>query len=251
METAEIAGIVAALRACGSPERAVQEKRYLKSDFTHLGAPVPAVRKVAVAAVRQGVTRDDVLRLARTLWAVRADGRPVHEARLAAVETLARRVDLLQAGDLAAGEELIRDSVTWALVDPLAEKVVGALAGRSPELFAELDGWPCDPYLWIRRSALLALLPGVRNGAPDLDRIGRYGDALLDEKEFFIRKAIGWVLRELAKKDPGWVRDWTAARVARISGVTLREAVRPLPAEERDALLAAYRPTRSAGAPSR
>lgn len=237
----DAAEVVAGLRACGSSERAVQEKRYLKSDFTHFGVPVPAVRKVAVGAVRRGVTREDVLRLVRELWAVREEERPVHEARLAAVEMLARRVDLLQAGDIAVGEELIRDSTTWALVDHLAEKVVGGLAGRYPALFLELDGWVGDPYLWIRRSALLALLPGIRNGAPDLDRIGAYGDALLAEKEFFIRKAIGWVLRELAKKDPDWVRDWAAARIARISGVTLREAVRPLAPENRDALLTAYR----------
>ena len=235
--------IVTGLRACGSPERAARERRYLKSEFTHFGVPVPAVRKVAVRAVRQDVTREDVLRLVRALWAFRAEGRPVHEARLAAVEMLARRVDLLQAGDIAVGEELIRDSVTWALADHLADKTVGALAGSHPGLFRQIDGWVADPYLWIRRSALLTLLPGIRNGTPDLDRIGVYGDALLDEKEFFIRKAIGWVLRELAKKNPAWVHAWTQPRIPRISGITLREAARPLPPETREALLATYHAT--------
>jgi 3-methyladenine DNA glycosylase AlkD len=55
---------------------------------------------------------------------------------------------------------------------------------------------------------------------------------MLAEKEFFIRKAIGWVLREVSKRDPQWVAGWTARHATVISGVTFREAVRRLPAEE-------------------
>ena len=61
------------------------------------------------------------------------------------------------------------------------------------------------------------------------------------EKEFFIRKAIGWVLREVAKRRPGLVASWLGERVHRASGVTVREAVKPLPAPVRAALLTGYR----------
>jgi 3-methyladenine DNA glycosylase AlkD len=64
---------------------------------------------------------------------------------------------------------------------------------------------------------------------------------LIGETEFFIRKALGWVLRELAKSDPEWVARWVWPRVGLISGVTIREAVRRLPDTEREALMAAYR----------
>ena len=64
---------------------------------------------------------------------------------------------------------------------------------------------------------------------------------MLEEKEFFIRKAIGWVLRETAKRRPWLVPDWLAPRVHRASGVTMREAVRPLPADVRERLLTGYR----------
>jgi 3-methyladenine DNA glycosylase AlkD len=74
-----------------------------------------------------------------------------------------------------------------------------------------------------------------------VERFLRYADAMLDEREFFIRKAIGWVLRELARGRPELVVDWLTPRIARVSGVTLREAVRHLPAPDRDALVAAYR----------
>ena len=102
-----------------------------------------------------------------------------------------------------------------------------------------LDRWATDADFWIRRSALLALLGPLRRGEGDFDRFSRYADAMLDEKEFFIRKAIGWVLRETAKTRPELVFDWLLPRAKRASGVTVREAVKPLPETQRAAILAA------------
>jgi 3-methyladenine DNA glycosylase AlkD len=67
---------------------------------------------------------------------------------------------------------------------------------------------------------------------------------MLAEKEFFIRKAIGWVLRETAKRRPELVAQWLGPRVHRASGVTVREAVKPLPADLRDQLLRGYQERR-------
>ncbi|GAA0599232.1 DNA alkylation repair protein [Actinomadura livida] len=233
--------VLGELRGLGDPGRAVNERRYLKSDFVHFGVPVPAVRKVAVSAVRGEVARGEVLALAEGLWSVTEDGRPVHEARVAAIEVLVKRVALLEPGDLVVAERFVRDSASWVYVDNLAEKAVGKLVIRYPELGAVLDAWVGDPYMWIRRTAMLALLAGVRVGEPDLARIGRFGDALIGEREFFIRKALGWVLRELSKKNAAWVTGWVEARVGVISGVTIREAVRHLPEEDAGRLLAAQR----------
>ncbi|TDC68878.1 DNA alkylation repair protein, partial [Actinomadura sp. GC306] len=214
---------------------------YLKSDFVHVGVPVPVVRKVAVSAVKDAVAREELLALAEALWGVTEGGRPVHEARVAAIEVLVRRLALLEPGDVAVAERFVRDSASWVYVDNLAEKVVGRLVIRYPELGAVLDAWAGDPYMWIRRTAMLALLAGVRSGEPDLGRIGQFGDVLIGEREFFIRKALGWVLRELSKKDPGWVTEWVEPRVGVISGVTIREAVRHLPEKDAGRLLAAQR----------
>jgi 3-methyladenine DNA glycosylase AlkD len=136
---------------------------------------------------------------------------------------------------------MIRESHTWAYVDALAIKVIGDLVVRHPPLATTLDTWSADANFWIRRTALLALIPGIRAGTGDLTRLAKYGDALIEEKEFFIRKALGWVLRELAKKDPAWVTAWVRDRTDRISGVTIREAVRHLPEQDRALLLTAYR----------
>jgi 3-methyladenine DNA glycosylase AlkD len=91
---------------------------------------------------------------------------------------------------------------------------------------------------------MLALLVPLRRGAGDFERFARYADQLLDEREFFIRKAIGWVLRETGKRRPDLVAAWLAPRTGRASGVTVREAVKPLPPAQREELLAAYRARR-------
>jgi 3-methyladenine DNA glycosylase AlkD len=159
---------------------------------------------------------------------------------MAAVELLDAQAALLQAGDAVLVEQMLRTSRTWALVDGLAEHVMGGLTERCPELTATLDRWACADDFWLRRSALLALLRPLRRGAGDFERFSRYADQMLGEQEFFIRKAIGWVLRETAKRRPELVAAWLAPRAHRASGVTMREAVKPLPADVRERLLAAY-----------
>ena len=104
-----------------------------------------------------------------------------------------------------------------------------------------------DDDFWVRRSAMLALLIPLRQGEGDFDRFARYANGMLEEKEFFIRKAIGWVLREVSKKRPEVVYDWIAPRTHRASGVTMREAVKYLPGERREGLMSAYKERRSVG----
>ncbi|RFS86250.1 DNA alkylation repair protein [Actinomadura spongiicola] len=228
----EVARVLAEMRAQADPVRAEKEKRYLKSDLFHIGVTVPALRKVALSAVRTEPTRDELVTLAEALWGVTDEGRPVHEARMAAIEVLVKRAALLEPRDVRLAERFVRDSASWVYVDALAEKVVGGLVLRYPDLGAVLDAWVRDPYMWIRRTAVLALLAGVRAGNPDLERLDRFGNAVLGETGFFIRKALGWVLRELSKKDPEWVVAWVLPRTGVLSGVTLREAARRLPEED-------------------
>jgi 3-methyladenine DNA glycosylase AlkD len=242
----------AALRARAVPERAAREQAYLKSALTHYGASVPAIR----AAVREALggarlDHDALVAAVRELWA-----EPVHERRAAAVELLETHRRVLGSADADLLERLLRESRTWALVDALAASVVGPLTENDPAWAPRLDRWASDADFWLRRSALLAHLLALRRGGGDWSRFTRYADAMLDEKEFFIRKAIGWVLRDTARTRPDLVFSWLLPRAPRLSGVTLREAVKPLRADQRDAVAAARgrpgRPgaTRSGGRPS-
>ena len=237
------AKIEAGLRAASNPERAVNEKRYLKSDLEFLGAGVPAIRRVTKASLRPApdLTGDELLDLVADLW-----GRGTFELRAAAVEALALRNELLDPASILAIEPLLREAKTWALIDSLATKVIAPLLERHAGLVATLDRWAEDDDFWIRRTAMLALLPALRRGGGDFARFARYAEAVVEEREFFIRKAIGWILREVSKKRPALVSDWLAPRTGRASGVTMREAVKYLPSADRERLMAAYRERRPA-----
>jgi 3-methyladenine DNA glycosylase AlkD len=176
--------------------------------------------------------REHVVALADALW-----DRPVLECRLAAVEALTAYVRLLTATEIDVVERLVRQAGTWALVDPLAINVAGPVVEQA-DAGDVLDRWAGDDDFWVRRSALLALLPPLRRGAGDWDRFCRYADAMLEEREFFIRKAIGWVLRDTGRRRPEIVAAWLEPRIGRASGVTVREAVKPLPVDVRATLLA-------------
>jgi 3-methyladenine DNA glycosylase AlkD len=234
--TALVESIAAELERHADPERAVQAKRYLKSELSFLGVGTPAVRRITKEFLgRQAVLdRPFLLALVDALW------RPgVHELRAVALEALVAHLRLLLPEDLRLVEALLRESRSWAYVDALAVHVAGRLVARHAELAAALDRWAGDADFWVRRAALLALLEPLRHGGGDLERFARFADAMLEEREFFIRKAIGWVLREIGRKRPELVEGFLGPRLDRVAGLTLREGVKHLPAGRRDALRAA------------
>jgi 3-methyladenine DNA glycosylase AlkD len=220
------------------PRRAVAEKAYLKSDLEFIGVTLPALRQMVRAFKDQNSTieRVPLVRLAETLWR-----RRLFETRMMAVLLLETFASRLQPTDIELLERLIRESKTWALVDELAIVITGPLLQRSPQLARTLDRWARDDDFWLRRAAMLALLPPLRRGEGDFPRFARYADTMLAEREFFIRKAIGWVLRETGKRRPDVVYRWLLPRCTVASGVTVREAVKYLSSPQRAELLAAYR----------
>ena len=220
--------------------RAEQARAYLKHDDPHLGVAVPAVRAAVRDLLRTEpalARHDPVTALVDTLWK-----RPTFEEKLAAVEVLAARSQLVTTADLPRLEDMLRTSGTWALVDPLAGDVVGRIVLRDPDdhlLTTTLERWVVDDDFWVRRSALLSQLGRVRRAEAtpaDFAVFARWADTMLDEREFFVRKAIGWVLRETSKQHPDLVVDYVRPRAARMSGVTFREAVRRLPPDSADEL---------------
>jgi 3-methyladenine DNA glycosylase AlkD len=233
----------ALLRAVRNPERAAAEKRYLKSELDFLGASLGQIRAAVkeISAEHRAIGRDDLVSLVEQLWA-----EPVFERRMASVILLDRFADRLGVVDLPLIERLVRDSLTWALVDGLADDVLGRMVLADPDgVTPVMDRWATDDDFWIRRASLLAELRPIRQGGM-MEHFLRRADPMLDEREFFIRKAIGWVLREASKKRPAEVVAWIAPRTHRASGVTMREAVKYLEPPVADRLMTAYRQHRPA-----
>ena len=230
------------LRAVGTPHRADGEKAYLRSDLDFTGTLVSDTRGEVVRLDRElALDHDGLLRLVEALWS-----KPVFERRLAATMFLQRHADLVTVADLPLMQRLVSESRTWALVDYLAVDVLGRLVSADPSGASPvMDAWARDDDFWIRRASLLAELWPIRHGA-GMERFLARADTMLEEREFFIRKAIGWVLREAGKRRPGEVTAWLEPRTHRSSGVTMREAVKYLPRDDGERLMAAYRERRPA-----
>jgi 3-methyladenine DNA glycosylase AlkD len=228
------------LKEAGNPTRAAGEKRYLKSDLTFYGASLGAIRAIAKSMAKsRALQHDELEALVVELW-----NEPIFERRMIAVILLELHATDLGPKDLSMIERLIRDSKTWALVDALAGDVVGEIARRH-RIKQRLDKWARDDDFWIRRSSLLAELRPLKHGA-DFKAFAARADSMLDEREFFIRKAIGWVLREMAKKRPDEVYEWIAPRTHRASGVTMRETVKYFDSTQAERLMSAYKQGRPA-----
>lgn len=221
------------LEASGSDERAVNEKRYLKSELTHYGVSVPVIRKLArrFARERKDVSKSELIGLTIELW-----DRDVYELRKLAVNILAVKAEVLDSDNVSFVEGLLRRSHTWALIDDLAMNVVAPMFSAMPDAVRIRSMWAQDEDFWVRRTAMLALLPRLRRGLEDWQEFGEYADAMLMEEEFFIQKAIGWVLREVSKHSPELVFEWMEPRASSASSVTFREAMKYLSEEQRSQL---------------
>lgn len=226
-----VAELEEALRAVGEEQRAVGSKAYLKSDLEFIGVAATPLRLVVREFLARYPDLDhrQLTGLVLALWE-----RPVYELKAVAVALLERRHRELVISDLVLIEDLLRDSHTWALVDWLCTKVVASIVERDPEPARGVLGrWSTDEDFWIRRSSLLAQLPALRAGGGDFDFFASIAASMVSEEEFFIRKAIGWVVRDVSKKRPGLAFGFLAENIERMSGLTLREGSKYLPDQDR------------------
>jgi len=205
------------LRRAGSAARAKGEKAYLKSELRFWGTGQEPIR----AAVRDycdahpDLTRGDLRAIAETMYAT-----DVHELRASAIGVLERNSDLLVDRDLPWLITLVRRSKSWAYVDWLAPKVIGDVIARDGRSRRRLSVWAKDDDFWVRRAALWSRLAAT----------------MLEEREFFIRKAIGWVLREVSKKRPELTYEFLRKHKGRVSRLSLQEGAKYLPGPRRKAL---------------
>ncbi len=225
------AGIVAALAAVADPARAVPMAAYMRDRFAFLGVPTPLRRQFArpfVAAAKRAGDPDATLRLAHDLWRERW-----RECHYVAVDLLAACAPQLPAAALADLERLVVTHSGWDSVDALAKHVVGALVRNHPGTVPTIERWAFDPNLWLRRAAILHQL-GAK-GATDRERLFRHCLANGADPEFFIRKGIGWALREYAYIDPVAVRGFLDAHPGALSPLSVSEAAKHL-APQREVL---------------
>ncbi|MGP4049117.1 DNA alkylation repair protein [Streptomyces sp. 2A115] len=203
------------------PERAASTRAYLKNIAPFLGLTTPD-RRALSRAVLAGTPRPDEADC--TAVALRCWRLPEREYQYFAVDYLRRHVRCLSSGFLPVARHLVSTVPWWDTVDALASHVVGDLVAADPKLRADMDAWIEDDDLWVARTALLHQL--FYKKSTDTERLFAYCVRQSGHPDFFIRKAIGWCLREYAKTDPEAVRDFVARERERLSPLSVREALK-------------------------
>ncbi|HSD38321.1 MAG TPA: DNA alkylation repair protein [Rhodocyclaceae bacterium] len=212
----------AALLPRADAQRAEGMRAYMKAHFEFLGIATPVRRLATRELIRnaRGLSSKALCGIAGALWEM-----PQREYQYVAVDLLARHHKTLDASAIAFMLALARDRSWWDSVDALAG-VVGDVVRR--HLASDVHAQACmdaaleDEDLWVRRIAMLHQL-GWRESV-DVTRLFRYATALAPEPDFFIRKAIGWALRDFARYDPEGVRAFLRDMQGKLSSLSLREA---------------------------
>lgn len=184
-----------------NPQRALAMSAYMKNHFEFFGIPSPQ-RKIIQQEWFNGFKIRDLSELAdlvTQLWNL-----PQREYHYVAIELLARNKKLWNEECALFFEDLLVTNAWWDSVDTLTSQVIGPYFKKFPEVkLTYLKLWKTSSILWLRRVCIIHQL-GYRKDT-DLDILTEMILLNSDSKEFFIKKAIGWALRQYAKTDPEWV----------------------------------------------
>lgn len=201
------------------PERAAGMRAYQRGQFDFLGIPAP-LRRAAVKSCAVNLPWPALLELAEQLW-----DEPRREYQYAAIDLLDLHRKRLPAEAIGPLLALASRKPWWETVDGLAG-VIGKLVRAHRECGAQqlMDAALRDESFWIRRIAMTHQL-GWRLET-DEARLFGYALQLASEREFFIRKAIGWALRDYAKWSPQAVSGFVTVHADLLSPLTVREAMK-------------------------
>ena len=215
---------LATLRAEGDEERARQMQAYMKTDMAFFGVGAAPRKSVARFLKQQHppATREEYRSQVRDLWA-----QPWREAKYLAIDVARAHRRFVSTDNLDLYEQLIREGAWWDFVDVIASHLVGRVALDDRTLVRPLlEDWIDDDDMWIRRTAILAQLNHKEH--TDADLLFDFCLRRSHETEFFIRKAIGWALRQYARVDPEAVRRFVRANSDRLAPLSIREATKHL-----------------------
>jgi 3-methyladenine DNA glycosylase AlkD len=214
------------LAGLADPVAAESMQKYMKSAMPFRGVAKPVRRQLLRVAVAEHPVPDaDSLRGAATeLW----DGARFREERYLALSLVdhPRHARMLDPSWVPLLREWIVTGAWWDFTDEIATRRIGPLLRAHPaDLTPVLKEWVTDPDRWLRRTSVICQLGA--GPATDITLLTDAIEANAADSDFFLRKGIGWALRQHARTDPEWVRGFVAAH-PQLSPLTRREALKHL-----------------------
>lgn len=206
------------------PNKAGPMAAYMKTTMPFYGIQKPERTPVYREMKKRFVptSREQYAKAVQALWSL-----PHREEKYAAIEYAKQHKTFIDAHSIPLYRELIEDGAWWDFVDDIAINLVGHayLAERAP-IKPIIETWSTDPDLWIRRSALIS--HNHHRAQTDSEQLFRHCLLMCGEKEFFIRKAIGWALREYSYANPEAVGDFLTANRSKLSPLSFNEGAKRL-----------------------
>ncbi|UBH08978.1 DNA alkylation repair protein [Macrococcus armenti] len=203
-----------------------QMESYMKNHFQFLG-----IKKSETAPIMRKLfkefglpnDKDDVKQLVMNCFSEQE-----REYHYIGMVILNKSSELFHGEDMSFIKSIILTHTWWDSVDTIAPNILGDIVKRSPEVKLELCEWCLDDNFWLKRAALLHQLKFKQQ--MDLPLLEQMIDHLKEDKEFFIRKAIGWILREYSKTDAAYVINFMQQHT--LSNLTSKEALKWLNNQE-------------------
>ncbi len=236
------AAVSAALRRLSRPSGTFDAARYFRGDhglrFYNVGtAATRSLARAIYLANRDDWTVQDATRFAGALMRD-----PYLETKGIGLEVVARYRRSFTPRLLPVWKRWLAGnlSTNWATTDAMCGMLIGPLLVDHPRLIRTVGQWSSHRNMWVRRASAVALIPAIRAGLA-LDTAYGVAKSLHADSEDLIQKAVGWMLREAGKQEPGRLERYLRAEGARIPRTTLRYAIERFPEAKRRALLASTR----------
>ncbi|MDV7137979.1 DNA alkylation repair protein [Maribacter sp. TH_r10] len=206
--------------ANSNPQIAEGQKAYMRNHFEFYGITSPKRREIQRPFLVKSFLppKEKLHELVKALWQ-----KPQREYQFFAQELVSKYTKQFSISDISILEYMVTHKSWWDTVDYIAVKLIGPYFERYPEqLDTHLEKWLASDNIWLQRCCLLYQLK--RKDNIDTTRLNMIIQRLLGSKEFFINKAIGWVLREYSRTNPNWVKEFVSRN--ELANLSRREAIR-------------------------
>ena len=205
------------------PTKAPQMQAYMKTDQPFYGVQSVQRKIIFRYALKKYpiISRDEWEKVIIELW-----NGTNREEMYQALEIAERYKKYHDESAWNLFETLLRSATNWDTVDWLSSNLIGQLVSKYRHFEKQLVEWSEDNSFWVRRASLLAHLKHKEK--TNIKLLSQTILKLAHEKEFFIRKAIGWILRQYSYTDPDWVLQFVNVHKDKLSGLSKREALKAI-----------------------
>ena len=214
------APLIPLFESAANPVRAAQMKKYMKDQYEYYGIPTPLRQEMIKGFIKEyGMPGMDILDdVFRSLWQ-----EPMREFQYTVLFLSNRMKKKFTPEHFPLVEYLITEKSWWDTVDGLAAWIVGAIMKiHTSSIKPKTREWMASGNIWMQRTCLIFQL-GYKQET-DTELLSGFIEALADHKTFWIRKAIGWALREYSKTDPDFVQSFVNSH--QLAPLSSREALK-------------------------